>query len=145
VPELIRDGRLDEAHTLLVAARAHFQNPGDEGDLGLVLIELAGLEHVRGHDSDAVELGRQSLRASYAAAEWLDAARSHQRLSAFLAGRPDSVQEAPVHLLAAAVIRYRSAGSLAAFRQSRLLMKSIALFGSACRRIPQPCPAPSSS
>ena len=67
IHELVRAGRLPEARDLLLAARDHFRHPGDERELGLVLIELAGIEHLRGHDEDAAELARQALRAAYAA------------------------------------------------------------------------------
>jgi hypothetical protein len=137
VDQLVRAGKTDEAQAILIAARNHYANPGDEGQLALVLIELAGVEHMAGHGSDAVALARQSLRASYVAEEWLDAARSHQRLATFLSHNPVSQQEAPAHLLAAAVIHLRLAGLLAAFTLQPHLLRAVYLLSLCFAKHPQ--------
>ena len=106
---------MDEARALLLAALSSFTEPGDTGDQGLILIQLARLEHRRGHHDDAIALGRRALRASYAAAERLDAAAAHSSMANFLAATPDrAAEEAPVHILAAAVIHMRISQELLA-------------------------------
>ncbi len=76
---------------------------------------LAQVEHRLGHPSEAAGFGRQSLRASYAAGETLDAASAHTRMSNFLAaGTPRQARQAPVHVLATAVIQSRVNGKLLA-------------------------------
>jgi tetratricopeptide (TPR) repeat protein len=108
IQELIQHGRMDEARALLLAALSSFTEPGDTGDQGLILIQLAKVERRRGHHDDAIALGRRALRASYAAAERLDAAAAHSSMANFLAATPGrAAEEAPVHILAAAVIHMR--------------------------------------
>ena len=115
ITELIRIGRLDEAYELLIAALAEFSEPGDTGRQGLVVIQLARVEHLRGHPADAIMLGRRALRASYTAGQPLDAAEAHGSMANFLAAGPAAdAAEAPVHILAAAVIHMRvSQGAMA--------------------------------
>jgi tetratricopeptide (TPR) repeat protein len=113
--ELIRVGRLDEAYDLLVAALGEFSEPGDTGRQGLVLIQLARVEHLRGHPADAIALGRRALRASYTGDQPLDAAAAHGSMANFLAAGPAAdATEAPVHILAAAVIHLRVSQGLMA-------------------------------
>lgn len=110
VSELIQHGQLDEAQARLTAALDRLSNPGDIAEQGLVLLQLAQVEHRRGHHGEAIALGRRAIRASYSAAERLNAADAHASMANFLASgsRQDSA-EASVHILAAAVIHIREA------------------------------------
>ena len=80
-----------------------------------MVIQLARVEHLRGHPADAIMLGRRALRASYTAGQPLDAAEAHGSMANFLAAGPAAdAAEAPVHILAAAVIHMRvSQGAMA--------------------------------
>lgn len=115
VHQLIASGELETAAHLLRAALAAFTGLSSARERGLVLINLAEVEHRLRHPREAADLGRQALRASYAAGETLDAAAAHSRIAnALAAGTPGQAEEAPVHILAAAVIHLRVNGMLLA-------------------------------
>ena len=127
IAELIRLGRLDEAYELLVAALAEFSEPGDDSRQGLVLIQLARIEHLHGQPADAVAFGRRALRASYSADQPLDAAAAHGSMANFLAAGPAAdAAEAPVHILAAAVIHLRVSQGLMAFAPPQPALHALA-------------------
>jgi tetratricopeptide (TPR) repeat protein len=141
IAELIRQERLDEAYDLLIAALARFTEPGDTGRQGLILIQLARIEHRRGHHDDAVTLARRALRASYAAGERLDAAAAHGEIANFLAAAPgDAAAEAPVHILAAAVIHMRVAQELMAVTAPPTAVRALARLTHCLARQPQLIP-----
>jgi tetratricopeptide (TPR) repeat protein len=111
--ELIQQGRLDEARALLTASLDEFRDPSDIGKQGQVLLLLARLEHRLRHHGAAIGLGRRAIRASYSAGERLEAAAAHAFMANFLAsGSAQESAEAPVHILAAAVIRVRESQEL---------------------------------
>jgi tetratricopeptide (TPR) repeat protein len=142
IQELIQHGRMDEARTLLLAALSSFTEPGDTGDQGLILIQLAKVEHRRGHHDDAIALGRRALRASYAAAERLDAAAAHSSMANFLAAAPGrAAEEAPVHILAAAVIHMRVSQELLVIAPQVPALRALAWLTHCLARQPQLIPA----
>ena len=115
VHQLIASGELETAAQLLRAALAAFTGSSSARERGLVLINLAEVEHRMGHPREAADLGGQALRASYAAGETLDAAAAHSRIANVLAvSTPGQAEEAPMHVLAAAVIHLRVSGMLLA-------------------------------
>ena len=141
IQDRIRNGHLDEAQTLLLAALGQFATPGDVGKRGLILIELAQIEHRRGHHDDAITLGRRALRASYVAAERLDAAAAHSRMANFLATGPrQSIAEAPAHILAAAVIHMRLSQLLLAITPQPPVLRALARLTHCLARQPQLIP-----
>jgi CHAT domain len=141
IAEMIRRGKLDEAYNLLVAALVRFTEPGDTGRQGLILIQLASVEHQRNHHHDAVSLGRRALRASYAAGERLDAAAAHGQMANLLAtAAGDVAAEAPVHILAAAVIHMRVAQGLMAVTAPLPAMRALARLTHCLAREPQLVP-----
>ncbi len=141
IQELIGNGRLDQAQALLLAAWGRFDAPGDIGMRGLILIGLAQIEHRLGHHEDAITLGRRALRASYAAAERLDAAAAHARTANFLATGPrHSTAEAPVHILAAAVIHMRVSQMLLAITPQQPTLRALARLTHCLARQPQLVP-----
>ena len=142
IQELIQHGRMDEARALLLAALSSFTEPGDTGDHGLILIQLAKVEHRRGHHDDAIGLGRRALRASYAAAERLDAAAAHSSMANFLAATPGrAAEEAPVHILAAAVIHMRISQELLVIAPQVPALRALAWLTHCLARQPQLIPA----
>jgi NB-ARC domain len=141
ITELIRVGRLDEAYELLVAALAEFSEPGDTGRQGLVLIELARVEHLHGQPADAITFGRRALRASYTAVQPLDAAAAHGSMANFLAAGPATdATEAPVHILAAAVIQMRVSQGLMAFAPPPPALRALARLTHCLARQPELIP-----
>jgi tetratricopeptide (TPR) repeat protein len=141
IRELIQQGRMDEARALLLAALSSFTEPGDTRDQGLILIQLARLEHHRGHQDDAIALGRRALRASYAAAERLDAAAAHSSMANFLAVAPShTAEEAPVHILAAAVIHMRVSQELLAITPQVPALQALGRLTCCLARQPQLIP-----
>ncbi len=141
ISDLIRVGRLDEAYDLLVAALGEFSEPGDAGRQGLVLIQLARVEHLRGHPVDAIALGRRALRASYTAIQPLDAAAAHGSMANFLAAGPAAdAAEAPVHILAAAVIHMRVSQGLMAFAPPPPALRALARLTHCLARQPELVP-----
>jgi tetratricopeptide (TPR) repeat protein len=112
---LIDSGQLDLAEQLLQAALGTFTGPSSVRERGLALISLAMVEHRRQNPRDAIEFARRALQTAYAARETLDAASAHAYMANFLsAAPPELAAEAPVHLLAAAVIHMRVSGGLIA-------------------------------
>ena len=141
IAELIRVGRLDEAYDLLVAALGEFSEPGDTDRQGLVLIQLARVEHLRGHPADAIDLSRRALRASYTAGQPLDAAAAHGNMANFLAVGPAAdTAEAPVHILAAAVIHMRVSQGLMAFAPPPPALRALARLTHCLARQPELAP-----
>jgi len=141
ITELIRVSRLDEAYELLIAALAEFSEPGDAGRQGLVLIQLARVEHLRGHPADAIVFGRRALRASYVADQPLDAAAAHGSMANFLAAEPAAdAAEAPVHILAAAVIHMRVSQGVMAFTPPLPALRALARLTHCLARQPELVP-----
>jgi tetratricopeptide (TPR) repeat protein len=132
--------RLAAAGTTPQGVNPHAE-PGDTGDQGLILIQLARLEHRRGHHDDAIALGRRALRASYAAAERLDAAAAHSSMANFLAATPGrAAEEAPVHVLAAAVIHMRMSQELLAITPQVPALRALGRLTCCLARQPQLIP-----
>jgi tetratricopeptide (TPR) repeat protein len=101
---LRRSGRAVEARELLIGCRAVFEQVDDLASLGKTLSALAAVEDQLGHLQRAVDLAREALRFTYAAADPEAVGGSHHNLATYLQDSGADPGLVGAHRVAASVI-----------------------------------------